>query len=102
MRGRKHTIFLSLLCLVLLPGCYEAKEKSDTGITLDTLARDGPRVEGLKPDGPEVDLGTDGPPKDVLKPDMDKSVVKPDGPPTCPASKMVWGQFTWGGDCVWQ
>ena len=110
----------------LASGCFESSSSStddakpadarlDQAVT-DTVARDGPKAEGLKQDGPAADLTLDaarpdGPIMDAAP--LDQSTLDlgldlftkdsaPDTSTTCPASKMVWGQFTWGGDCVWQ
>ena len=62
-------LVLAALLLFAPPGCVEPTEKPKDSRTADaradgvadTQVRDGPRAEGLKPDGPVADARPDGP-----------------------------------------
>lgn len=102
MRGILYKVCLPGLCVFLLAGCggvsrIKDASPADGGSDLkkvDILVRDGPVVEGLKPDGP----------MDLSKPDALDISTQDSAPDAvaCPASKSVWGTMVWGGGCLWQ
>lgn len=83
MRGRKHAIFLSLLCLLLLPDCYEATQKTgDRGIDAVDSHAARESIPGREQGG-----SPEGPPPDIIE--LDKGPPGDVGPP-----RVVGGSFT--------
>ena len=101
-------LVLAALVFLLAPACFEPSavpedaRPGDTGPDLtmaDTVPRDGPGLDGRKPDGPLADLG----PVDLKKPEGPLSDLSPDSGPdaaVCTAAQTVWGGFKWN-ECPW-
>jgi len=88
-----------LLATLFVAGCFNPSSTPDAAgpqdsspdrAVSDTLTRDGPLAEGLKPDSS---------PTDLARPDAPDLFTKDSA--GCPTAKSVWGKMLWDEGCLW-